>query len=105
MPIGVYRVDIDCPAYDVNSHQALLYDVSHSTNLLIGTTAQSNTSYNGFSLSSIHNRTITLTEPTTLEIRHRCAATKSSNGFSINCGDYFPVDYEVYTTASFEKIG
>lgn len=105
LPAGTYHVQASAPAYSdgehVSFHKAILYDVTHSATLLIGTSERL-LSINEDSNRSFIDGVITLTEETAMEIRHRCSVSMGTTGFGAACS--FGVS-EVYTQVSIVKIG
>lgn len=92
LPAGVYFVDASCPAFDVDEHVARLADVTDGAGQLgatvvLGTAELSDTTSPTQSRSQIVGR-FTLSRSTTLEIQHRCAITRSVNGFGVDAGFY-----------------
>lgn len=93
---GTYRCLISCPAVFVDGHQALLYNVTDSAVLLVGTSEYSRQSPYGSSRSFIVGR-FTLDGAKTLEVRHECHTTQATNGF----GNQTNRTDEIYTVAEF----
>ncbi|MBK9321534.1 MAG: hypothetical protein IPM97_01010 [Bdellovibrionaceae bacterium] len=77
-------------------HKAILYNVTGSANLVIGTTGQ-----DAPGTSSFVEGQFTLASTSTVQIRHRCLNTVATNGFGwpANMGVV-----EVYTTVYIKKI-
>ena len=96
---GTYDVDITCPAYQVNLHQARLYDITNSAVLITGTSEKTGSGVAVITRSHIIG-TITLADTTVLEVQHQCATTASGDGFGIACN----FTDEIYTVAKFEKL-
>ena len=77
---GTYRCLIYAPAYAVNSHQAILYNVTTAAVLVVGTSTFA------YQVHYVQNRSIisgrfTLTNTSVLEVRHRCSATQATTGW------------------------
>ncbi len=101
---GTYLVDISAPGYAVAYHQARLYDVTHSTVLLVGTSERCG--YSG-STDSVQTRSqikgvITLASSTVLAVQHQCQTTLATNGFGYACGFG---NVEVYTVVELIRVG
>lgn len=96
---GTYLIRASAPAYAGLNHRAVLYDVTNSTRLLIGTNAYA---ASGNQTHSFVAGKITLTANTDLEIRHYIAAAVSSNGLGIALGESGVS--EVYTMVEIERI-
>lgn len=94
---GTYRVRISAPAFAVDQHQAVLYNVTSAANQLIG--APSYSFQSGGSGVTVTNSVIvgrfTIAVTTVFEVRHRCATTKATNGLGVQAN--FGVN-EIYTT-------
>lgn len=90
---GTYRCLISAPAYNVDSHQARLYDITGAAVLLIGTAERETVDT---SRSVIVGR-FTLAAESVLEIQHQSSGTQASSGFGYCCN----FADEIYTTAEF----
>ena len=80
---GTYFLDAQAPAYRVDSHQLAIYDATAGAYLNYGSITQSRSTDQTVTtafVSFIH----TITANNLYEIRHRGAATKSSNGFGVS---------------------
>lgn len=104
---GTYRCYIRCPSMNCGSHQAKLYNVTDTADLsdvtgdvCYGTPEYASSSINYYTQTcSVIIRRFTLATQKTLEIRHQCLVTGSTNGFG-NAANFGP---EIYTVAVFEK--
>lgn len=77
---GTYLISAVCPASYVGLHKCLLYNITTSSNASIGTSTKTTTNSNTINHSSV-SCVVTLTVPTTYEIRHRVGTTKATSGF------------------------
>ena len=80
---GTYFLDAQAPAYRVDAHQLAIYDITAAAYLNYGPISQSRSTDQTVTtafVSFIH----TITANNVYEIRHRGAATKSSNGFGVS---------------------
>lgn len=93
---GTYRVLARCPAFDVNRHQAQLYDITGSSVLLVGSSGYADYDEQAFGHSLIIGRFV-LGVQSVLELQHQCDATRADLGFGVS------VNYtdEIYTIAEF----
>jgi hypothetical protein len=96
LPAGTYCIDWDAPACNVGAQRSALYNCTTSTIVAYGTSATASsvpTSSNGTTV-------ITITSPTSFEIRHICAITIDTYGFgrATNFGT------EIYTRVRIKKI-
>ena len=94
---GTYRFKIRCPAFSVGRHKTRLQNITDVTTIDIGS------SESGFSTSFVSNHSFlsgrfTISASKIFEIQHRCAVTKTNDGFgvSVSFGDI-----EIYTVAEF----
>jgi hypothetical protein len=100
LPIGTFRVSATAPALKVNQHLVKLYNITDSSDDIIGAMASSDAgdnTQNNSSLSGI----ITLATPTVFELQHRGTATFATEGFGRAAS--FGVD-EVYSVITIEQI-
>lgn len=95
---GTYRAHITTPAYAVAEHQAMLYNITDSEVVLLGTSEFTNSSYGVSSHSTIVGK-FTITDTKVLEVRHRCGATKTASGFGTKAN----LTDEVYTIVELWK--
>lgn len=103
LPAGTYWVEGSAPAYAVDRHKTRLYNVDDSSEELVGT--------NGFAYSTnlVETRSfvvglVTLGAEKTLELQHRCATTKTTNGFGNKVGSAFTVTNETYSDIHIWRI-
>ena len=93
LPAGTYRYDISAPAYNVGSHQAMLWTVTGGAVIRRGSTEYSQTGADAtMSCSRIRGR-MGLRSAETFEVRHRCQSTRGTAGFCVAAN----FGYEVYT--------
>lgn len=97
---GTYDCFIQCPANEVQAHQARLRNTSDGVNLLLGHSAYSYGAGFGQASSIIQGR-FTINSQKTLEIQHRCQTTMGTSGFGK--ANSFG-ENEIYTTAEFWKV-
>ncbi|GAI65323.1 unnamed protein product, partial [marine sediment metagenome] len=81
---GTYRALISCPAYEVNRHQARLYNVTADAVLLLGANAHAATG-SGVTTHSFVAGRFTVAAGQTLEVQHRCRSTRATYGFGYFC--------------------
>lgn len=80
LPAGTYYLEATAPAYNVQESILKLYNVTDSNDILIGTSASSNTAVT--SQVSVKGR-FTLAGTKILELRHRCNSTTSTFGLGV----------------------
>jgi hypothetical protein len=99
---GTWDFRITCPAFDVDSHQARLQNVTDATTAATGT-SEFTSSANNPSNSSLIVGSVTIAGAKAFEVQHRCQTTRASNGFGAAANTAFTVDAETYTVAEFFK--
>jgi len=94
LPAGTYCIDWDAPAAGVGAHKSALYNYTTSTIVAYGTSAYD---FN----NTVGTTVITITSPTSFEIRHICEKSRHTLGFGMatNFGT------EIYTRVCIKKIG
>ena len=100
LPAGTYDLYAIAPAYRVDGHKAVIYNVTTGENIAIGTPQYMNTSFHGVTWSTIIKR-VTFTESTILELRHRAGTTQSSNGFGVN---YNEGSVSIYSILNIRRV-
>lgn len=95
---GTYRCRIQCPAFAVGEHQAQLYNVTDAAVTIVGSSSITSATYGGMGHTLVVGR-FTIAASKTFEIQHRCATSKTTNGFGTKCN----FTTEVYTIAEFWK--
>jgi hypothetical protein len=101
LPIGVYKIYATAPARSTNTHVLKLFNVTDSSDQIIGTTQRS-VSGVGISNKSIVSSVITITSEKVFKLQHRSEASATTTGFGIAAG--FGV-VEVYSIIMIQKIG
>mgnify|MGYP001561478240 CR=1 FL=1 len=77
---GTYRFRADAPAYDVNTHQAKLYNITDVADIALGTSERSGDAANTVTRSFVAGR-FTIAGSKVLELQHRCVTTFADSGF------------------------
>ena len=96
---GTYQCRIKCPAFAVNNHQAKLYNIDDSADVVIGSTEYSRVATGYGHTSSMIIGRFTLAATKVLEVQHYCNTTFATEGF----GTQANFTTEVYTIAEFWK--
>jgi hypothetical protein len=96
---GTYICRIQCPAYNVNQHQAKIYNITRSTDLLVGSNTRCDNA-DGTETYSIVVGKFVLEESTVIEIQHYSTSTRNNDGF----GRYCNITTEIYSIAEFWKV-
>lgn len=96
---GTYICKITCPARNVSSHKARLYDTTATAVLLTGTSEFNNWGNDANSLSIVAGQ-FTLSEQSVLEVQHYCDTTRTTDGFGSEGG----LGTEVYGIAEFWRL-
>ena len=101
LPAGDYYAEILAPAYRVENHKALLWNITTSTTLLSGQSADAASGANSKTDSCVMGR-FTLAGTNVLEARHRSTLSRSSNGLG-RATSYGA--YELYTIVKIWRVG
>ena len=81
LPSGTYYVHAGARGYTVNVNKLKWYNISDSSDVLIGDQARSDSSANANAFVSVMGR-FTISAQKTFELQHRCETTRSdANGF------------------------
>jgi hypothetical protein len=97
---GTYRCLISCPASSVGRHQAKLYDITGTADLLLGSSAFTAGTGDGDMTDSIITGQFTLAVQSVLEIQHQGSATQADSGFGFGT----TWGNGVFTVAEFWKV-
>lgn len=98
---GTYECSISAPVFHVNRHQAILYNVTGATTLIIGTSG-----FDGRgagpqqSTRNLISGRFTVAAGQVLEIRHQCQTTQENQGFGVEAN----FTSEIYTIAEFWRV-
>ena len=87
LPAGSWEIEWSAPAYNLDSHQSMLYDVTGAAILVRGTSEfvdQANEDPMQSRSTGIYR--VTIGSSNTYEIRHRCSLTQATNGFGFPAG-------------------
>ena len=77
---GTYRLRASAPAFAVGAHQARWQNVSDGVTVAVGTAEFADTAASAQTRSIIAGR-FTISASKTFELQHRCATTRSTDGF------------------------
>ena len=91
---GTYLIKWRAPFFRCNDNTTRLYDATNSAELADGFQANGNTS-DGDHPDAFGVARVTLSGTVALEIQHRCADTRSNNGFGLQALSY--ANYSYYT--------
>lgn len=80
LPIGTYRVQANCPSRFGGVKQARLYNITGAAELVLGQNSSADISEYCNSHCQV-NGTFTLAAPSSVELQHRTATTKATDGF------------------------
>ena len=98
---GVYFIQAYVPGFRVNAHVAKLYNITDSTDVLIGSNQTSGSTMTTMAPATVFG-IFTITAQKTFEIQHRCQTTAADIGFGIR--NELGIG-EVYTEVLIWKIG
>ena len=76
---GSYLIKASAPAYQVDSHQVRLYNVTDTATAIVGYISYTNSSSGAQTRSELSGR-ITITDTKVFELQHKSNGTKSNNG-------------------------
>lgn len=100
LPAGTYYMEWSAPAYGVDNHQSMLYNVTAASIVKRGNAAYASNA-TSVQTESRGNTVVTVAGPTVFEIRHRCLTTRTSAlGFGV-AGNF---GTEVYTSVNIWKM-
>lgn len=96
---GTYWIRWAAPAYDVNRHQSLLYDVTGAADVARGSSRynETNNAINDYATGSA---VISPASSNAYEIRHRCQTTEGNDGLGIAAN----FGAEIYTIVEIMKL-
>jgi hypothetical protein len=100
LPAGKWLVEWSAPAYRVDMHRSLLYNVTDAATIKSGTSERSDSAGTDTTSRSVGMAIFTISGSKEFEIRHRCNATFATNGFGQASG----FGTEVYTQVKITKI-
>jgi hypothetical protein len=100
LPAGTYFIEWSAPAYKVDSHQSLLYNVTDAVVVARGQSAFSNNGGDYAGNESSGCAVVTIAASKAFEIRHRGSASTATVGFGRACG----FSTEVYTIVRISKV-
>lgn len=98
---GTYTVDIDCPATQVGTHQARLWDVTTGQVAIVGTSERGASGDGNTQHSRIAGGLVVAT-PKSFLIQHYCTTTRATDGFGYPAGTD---GAEVYTKGLLLRLG
>lgn len=96
---GTYMIEASAPAYNTNVHQTRFYNITDSTEDIIGTSEYSDV-IRPSTTRSFLNGIITITSSKTFELQHRCNTTQTTTGF----GTAASFSSELYSTVKIQKM-
>lgn len=102
LPIGVFYVEAQAPASKVNTHQASLANTSGTTVNIVGSAAYSFTTNTANALSIVTGR-FTTSVITVVQLRHRCSATRATDGFGLANNNVGNVN--IFSVVKIWKVG
>ncbi|VUX47844.1 hypothetical protein DF3PA_80004 [Candidatus Defluviicoccus seviourii] len=97
---GTYWVEITCPASQVGTHQARLWDVTAGAAALLGT-SEYGAAGNGHTQRSRIAGVIQPSAAKNYRIEHRCTVTRATDGLGYPAN----IDAEVYTKGVLVRLG
>ena len=101
LPSGTYFIHASASVYYVDQHKLKLRNTTDSSDTLIGTSMYSGNATETSTTSFVIGR-FTIAAQKTFELQHRCATTKSSNGFGVP--STWSGEVEVYADVQIWKV-
>lgn len=80
LPAGTYYIEATAPAHQCNAHKAKLYNVTDAADILFGTSAFTNSVASYAVTESRISGRFTLSGTKTLELRHQCTSSRTTDG-------------------------
>jgi len=109
LPAGIYFIEAEAPALDVGEHVARLADVTDQAGGSAATVVLGTSEYCGSAITgdSVQTKSkivgkFQLSRSTTLEIQHRCAVTRATDGFGSDGAFYETAN--VFTTVRMWQV-
>ena len=97
---GTYLVSASAPAWKVTSHQTRFYNITDSSETILGSVEQS-VATNGDQTRSVLEGVFTIAGTKAFELQHYGAQTQATNGFGAAGG----IANEVYSIVTIQKVG
>jgi hypothetical protein len=82
LPAGTYYIEAYAPGFRVNGHVAKLYNITDSTDVIIGSNQTSGDTMTAMPPATVFG-VFTISAQKTFEIQHRCQTTANDIGFGI----------------------
>jgi hypothetical protein len=100
LPAGTYQVFASAPAFRVDNHKLRLQNTTAATTIQIGSSEYTlNTTE--VVTNSLLNAYFTLSVSSTIELQHRCATTRATNGLGVPTSF---TDNEIYSQITITKV-
>jgi hypothetical protein len=100
LPAGTYSVFATSPAFEVNNNKCRLRNTTAGTDLAIGNSSYAASTATVNVLGTIQT-CFTLAGSTDIELQHRCASTKATNGFGAQTSFG---DSEIYSQITIVRV-
>lgn len=101
LPAGEYYIEASAPGFDVDGHQAKLYNITDAADVILGSSEFSDSGGSHPPTNSLVKGTFIISSAKTFELQHRCATTSTANnGF----GRGVTFGSNIYTQVSLTKI-
>lgn len=103
LPAGKYIIDVRCPAFRVNSHNARVYNITDTSLIEEGQQSYSdNVNFYAITKAELNNIRFEITASKVIEIQHQCQTTFAGSGFG--GATSFTTDHETYTTVRMKQV-
>jgi len=97
---GTYIIDAIAPAFNTNAHKAKIYNITDTTDDIIGSSSYMTSTSNVVTHAPVLGQ-ITITSSKTFELQHRAGATRATDGFGV--ANNFSTN-EIYSIVKIVKI-
>ncbi len=102
---GTYLIKGQAPVYLVDRHQLFLYDIDNTTYIADGESCYTSSAGSDQGLATVSHK-LTITNPTTFELRHWTQTAQAGNGLGVASDNHAsnPQSNEVYAKVEIQKI-
>lgn len=100
LPAGTYTIAATAAVYDIGYHQARLYNITDSTETILGISNYARNGDTPSSAISTATGAFTITGTKVFELQNQCGVTKAGSGFGV--ANSFGA--EVYSTVTIVKV-
>jgi hypothetical protein len=99
LPAGTFRIEGFTGGYKIDRHQTRIYNITGSAVLFLGYSAFTDPNQDITTIAPFSG-TVTFASSTVIELQHRSAFTRSTDGFGISCG----FNDNIYSSVTITKV-